>query len=266
MAASPDGSVRKASWRSASAAWTLTRIARYSPSSGRLAEVACEQYGEPVRQAPVGVVRRVPGRERWPEIDEREAGDAPLHRQVLVEHRVDGGPPVGGGEVREPGRDAVGVGVQVAQGEGVDERALVGEEPVDGADGHLGALRDGPGGELLVSGLVEEAWLQESSIRASRSALRCCTGARRRFGLTWGTGPMMPCPLRRVDGSGCPADGGGARHQESPISPYPPRRARHGPRMARCMPLTCPALIPTVVHRIHRPADPMAFLGNGSAG
>ncbi len=157
MAASPDGSVRKASWRSASAASTLTRIARYSTSSGRAAEVAREQYGEPVRQAPVGVVRRVLGRERWPEIDEREAGDAPLHRQVLVEHRVDGGPPVGGGEVREPGRDAVGVGVQVAQGEGVDERALVGEEPVDGADGHLGALRDGPGGELLVSGLVEEA-------------------------------------------------------------------------------------------------------------
>lgn len=104
----------------------------------------------------VGVVGRILVGCRGAEVDQGEAGYGTLHREVLVEHGVDGAAPVVGRDDGQPGRDALGVAVQVAQGEGVGEGPLVGEEAVDGADGDLGAYGHGPGRELFVAGLVEE--------------------------------------------------------------------------------------------------------------
>ena len=105
--ASPDGSTRKARWTRASAVSTATRKVRRRSSSGVAAEVAGEQVGEAVGDAVVGF--RVAGADGdlVAEVDEGEAGDGALHRQVLVEHGVHGRTPASRRpDVREAGGDA----------------------------------------------------------------------------------------------------------------------------------------------------------------
>ncbi|CAM5722680.1 hypothetical protein SMICM304S_05300 [Streptomyces microflavus] len=223
IAGSPAGSVRKASWSRASAASTLTRTARSSSGPGWRPEVSGEEFAEPAREAPVGVVRRLLGGRRGPEVDQGEAGHGPLHRQVLVQHRVDGPAPVVGGE--EPSRAVMrSVEVQVAQREGFDQGPLVGEEAVDGADGHLGAQGDVTGGELLVTGLVEQsgAGVEYPGEPVGAALLH---GGAAEVRVRVGHGPMMPWTFRAPSAS------------PSEATPRP-GSASGTPRMARSMPLT----------------------------
>ncbi|CAO0828939.1 hypothetical protein SMICM17S_01934 [Streptomyces microflavus] len=217
--------------------------------AGVAAEVSGEEFAEPAREAPVGVVRRLLGGRRGPEVDQGEAGHGPLHRQVLVQHRVDGPAPVVGGEGAEPGGDALGVEVQVAQREGFDQGPLVGEEAVDGADGHLGAQGDVTGGELLVTGLVEQsgAGVEYPGEPVGAALLH---GGAAEVRVRVGRGPMMPWTFRAPSAS------------PSEATPRP-GSASGTPRMARSMPLTRPPPIPTVSHRIRCPADSRASWAPG---
>ncbi|CAM5569034.1 hypothetical protein SCYAM73S_03341 [Streptomyces cyaneofuscatus] len=98
---------------------------------GAAAEVAGEEFGEPVGDAVVGVGVAGADRDLVAEVDEGEAGRGALHRQVLVEHGVQRLAPAAVARLAQALGDALRVALEVALGQRVGHLALVAEEAVD---------------------------------------------------------------------------------------------------------------------------------------